>query len=78
MKRESKERKDERKVRVSQPELNRKTDISFGSVVFVPELSEPPSGLPLEYMVASFPSRMNLNQPLEPLESSRAAASDQM
>lgn len=43
-----------------------------------PELSDPPSGLPLEYMVANFPSRINLNQPLEPLESSRAAASDQM
>lgn len=43
-----------------------------------PELSDPPSGLPLEYMVASLPSRINLNHPLEPFESSRAAASDQM
>ena len=40
--------------------------------------SDPPSGEPDEYMVASLPSRMNLNQPLEPLDSSSAAASDQM
>ena len=40
--------------------------------------SEPPSGEPDEYIVASLPSRMNLNHPLEPLESSSAAASDQM
>ena len=44
----------------------------------LPELSEPPSGLPLEYMVASLPSRMKRNQPLLPLESSNAAASLQM
>ncbi len=42
------------------------------------ELSEPPSGLPDEYMVASLPSRMKRNQPLEPLDSSSAAASLQM
>jgi len=40
--------------------------------------SLPPSGLPELYIVASLLSRMNLNQPLEPLDSSRAAASDQM
>lgn len=42
------------------------------------EESELPSGDPLEYIVASFPSKMNLNHPLEPLDSSKAAASDQM
>ena len=36
------------------------------------------SGLPLEYMVANFPSRINRNQPFEPLDNSKAAASDQM
>ena len=39
------------------------------------ELSELPSGLPLEYMVASLLSSMNLNQPLLPLDNSSAAAS---
>lgn len=43
----------------------------------LPELSDPPSGLPLEYMVASLLSKINLNHPLLPLDSSRAAASDQ-
>ena len=40
--------------------------------------SEPPSGEPLEYIVANFPSKINLNQPFDPFESSKAAASDQM
>lgn len=40
--------------------------------------SLPPSGLPELYMVANLLSRMNLNQPLEPLLSFRAAPSDQM
>lgn len=44
----------------------------------VPELSDPPSGLPLEYIVASFPSKINLNHPLLPFESSKAAASLQI
>ena len=42
------------------------------------EESEPPSGLPEEYMVASLPSSTNRNQPLLPFDSSSAAASDQM
>ena len=40
--------------------------------------SEPPSGLPLEYIVANFPSRIKRNQPLEPFDNSNAAASDQI
>jgi hypothetical protein len=44
----------------------------------LPELSDPPSGLPLEYMVASFPSKINLNHPLLPLDNSKAAASLQI
>lgn len=47
-------------------------------VVASPEVSAPPSGDPLEYIVASFPSKMKRNHPLEPLDSSKAAASDQM
>lgn len=43
----------------------------------VPEESEPPSGLPLEYIVANLPSSMNLNQPLLPLDNSRAQDSFQ-
>lgn len=38
----------------------------------LPDESDPPSGLPLEYIVASFPSRIKRNQPLLPLESSNA------
>lgn len=44
----------------------------------LPELSAPPSGDPLEYMVANLPSSINLNHPFEPFDSSKAAASDQM
>lgn len=43
-----------------------------------PELSLPFSGLPLEYIVASFRSITNRNQPFEPFDSSSAAESDQM
>lgn len=45
---------------------------------YSPELSFPFSGLPLEYIVANFPSKMNRNHPLDPFESSRAAESLQM
>ena len=38
----------------------------------LPDESDPPSGLPLEYIVASFPSKIKRNQPLLPLESSNA------
>lgn len=44
---------------------------------YLPELSFPFSGLPLEYIVANLPSRIKRNQPLEPFESSKAAESDQ-
>ena len=44
---------------------------------FIPDVSLPFSGLPLEYIVASLPSRMNRNHPLEPFESSKAAQSPQ-
>lgn len=47
----------------------------FNRNKILPELSDPPSGLPLEYMVASFPSKINLNHPLLPLDNSKAAAS---
>lgn len=43
----------------------------------VPELSLPFSGLPLEYMVANFPSKMKRNHPFDPFDSSSAAESDQ-
>lgn len=48
------------------------TEVYINIMAPLPEESDPPSGLPLEYMVASFPSKMNLNQPLLPLESSKA------
>lgn len=44
----------------------------------IPELSVPPSGEPLEYIVDSLPSSRNRNQPLLPLESSSAADEHQM
>lgn len=43
-----------------------------------PEPSFPFSGLPLEYIVANFPSNMKRNQPFDPFESSNADDSDQM
>lgn len=43
-----------------------------------PELSLPFSGLPLEYIVANFPSSIKRNQPFDPLDNSSAAESDQM
>lgn len=41
----------------------------------IPELSDPFSGLPLEYIVANFPSRIKRNHPLLPFDNSKAAAS---
>ena len=51
--------------------------INFCVFFHLPELSFPFSGLPLEYIVASLPSKINLNQPLEPFDNSKAAESDQ-
>lgn len=61
-----------RSSRMSQ-NLNKKTSKKER---YWPELSLPFSGLPLEYIVANFPSRMNRNHPLDPFESSKAAESD--
>ena len=38
--------------------------------VCVPDESEPPSGLPLEYIVANLLSKIKRNHPLLPLDSS--------
>lgn len=51
-------------------------NLSRNSLLLSDEL-EPPSGLPLEYMVASLPSRTKRNHPLLPLESSMAQKSFQ-
>lgn len=49
----------------------------LNNLKYIPELSFPFSGLPLEYIVANFPSSINRNQPFDPFDNSSAAESDQ-